>query len=278
MTTTLRPISPLNEAADGARSRTYEVCDNGRSVGTLEVGTDPRFGPASGQLRHLEIAEGDRRRGRGTVAVLAAEEVLRGWGCNRITTTVPAEAPTGLALATAVGYTPGGHNMVKELAEPPDLPTGSSARPLTEAEYPQWLAAERAGYIESWLERNVTREQAESKADADYAKLLPNGPATPGTVLRVLTHDGVARGNIWVSVSKDHGYADGAYVFAVLVDSEHRGQGHGRTLLQIAERETLAAGRDRLGLHVFANNTPAIRLYESLGYRYTHTHLTKSLL
>ena len=35
---------------------------------------------------------------------------------------------------------------------------------------------------------------------------------------------------------------------------------------------------DALGLNVFADNTPALRLYESLGYRPTRYHQYKTLL
>lgn len=80
MTTTLRPTGPIQQGADGARTRAYDVCDNGRPVGAVEIGTDPGFGATAGVLRSLRIDEPNRRRGRGTIAALAAEEVLRGWG------------------------------------------------------------------------------------------------------------------------------------------------------------------------------------------------------
>ena len=84
MTTTLRPSEPLQHAADGARSRRYEVCVNSRPVGAVHLGTDPGFGASVGADRSTCASTSrDRRRGRGTVAALAAEEVLRGWGCRR---------------------------------------------------------------------------------------------------------------------------------------------------------------------------------------------------
>lgn len=61
------------------------------------------------------------------------------------------------------------------------------------------------------------------------------------------------------------------------VAEEYRGRGHGRALMQQAEHITLAAGARSLGLHVFAANTPALRLYESLGYRATQYNLAKNL-
>lgn len=44
-----------------------------------------------------------------------------------------------------------------------------------------------------------------------------------------------------------------------------------------AERVCHAAGARLLGLNVFAGNTPALRLYASLGYRPVEIHLYKPL-
>ena len=92
MTTTLRPTEPLQHSADGGRSRAYDICVNSRRVGSVRVATDPHFGTASGLIEDLRVDEPDRGRGRGTVAALAAEEVLRGWGCTDVKISVPAGA------------------------------------------------------------------------------------------------------------------------------------------------------------------------------------------
>lgn len=47
--------------------------------------------------------------------------------------------------------------------------------------------------------------------------------------------------------------------------------------MHLAEDVTLDAGLGLLGLHVFASNTPALRLYESLGYEVTQYNLAKAL-
>ncbi len=115
MTTTLRPTEPLQrDDADGTRSRRYKVCVNSRPVGGIRLATRPAFGHAVARIEDLRIDEPDRRRGRGTVAALAAEEVVRGWGCRRIEVSVPAEAEAGLRLATALGYLPGSRHLAKE--------------------------------------------------------------------------------------------------------------------------------------------------------------------
>ncbi|MEU0841792.1 GNAT family N-acetyltransferase [Streptomyces sp. NPDC005962] len=281
MTTTLRPTTPERHTDDGGRARSYEVCVNSRPVGSVRLTTDARMGPSVGRIEHLHIDTADRHRGRGTVAALAAEEVLRGWRCTRLVVSVPAQAATALGLAAALGYRERGRNMVKPLAEPPELPPGSAIRAMGETDYPAWHAHEQARYVVSVLKSGLTREQAQTKADTDYARLLPHGLATPGTVLRVLAHGDTDVGTLWIALragEPDAQERGEAFVYSVEVAEEHRGRGHGRTLMLAAERDSVAAGARTLGLHVFGGNTPALRLYESLGYEAVEYHLIKELL
>ncbi|GGZ02133.1 GNAT family N-acetyltransferase [Streptomyces nitrosporeus] len=279
MTTTLRPAGPAEEGADGARTRTYEVCDNGRPVGAVEIGTDPRFGSSAAVLRSLRIDEGDRRRGRGTIAALAAEEVLRGWGCTRISLVVPEGNEAATAFATALGYTPRSRNMAKSLQAPaPALPDGVTERPMTEQEYAAWASTSVEEYARSWIERDVPEDQARLKAERDHATGLPDGLATEGMHFHVLVRGDDVLGHVWVArhSAAPHDAPIG-YVFDVEVREEVRGHGYGRALMHLAEDLTLRAGLGRLGLHVFETNTPALRLYESLGYTTTQYNLAKAL-
>ncbi|MCC3771971.1 GNAT family N-acetyltransferase [Streptomyces sp. UNOC14_S4] len=281
MTTTLRPTAPEQRTAGGGRSRSYDVCVNSRPVGRIDLTTDDRFGPGAGRILRLAIGERDRHRGRGTVAALAAEEVLRGWGCDRVEISVDAEADVALGLAGALGYVERNRSMAKPLTAAARLPEGTEGRPMTDEEFAVWEEQGRADYARSWIDRGVPAEQAHAKAAADHRRLLPEGSATPGTVLRVLTHHGARVGTLWVALCPD-GPDDldepGAYVYKVEVAEEHRGRGHGRSLMLLAETEALEGGATTLGLNVFAGNTPALTLYESLGYRSTAFHLYKPLL
>ncbi|MGW0210678.1 GNAT family N-acetyltransferase [Streptomyces sp. NPDC003233] len=274
MTTTLRPLEPLQQHPDGTRSRRYQVCVNSRPVGELHLGTSPSLGDSVARVIDLRIAEPDRRRGRGTVAALAAEEVARGWGCTQIETLVPASAAIALRLFGALGYTLRNRGMEKRLgATPPGLPPGSSARPMTAAEYEAWHAYESEHYARMWIERGVPEATARAKSRRDHETLLPHGLATDGMIFSVLEHQGARVGTLWVALKDDK-----AFVFDVETDAAHRGRGHGRTLMLLAERQAIEAGRPVLGLNVFAGNTPAERLYESLGYETTTRALSKPLL
>jgi ribosomal protein S18 acetylase RimI-like enzyme len=89
----------------------------------------------------------------------------------------------------------------------------------------------------------------------------------------VLEHEGTAVGTLWT------GPRDGkAFVYKVEADARHRGRGHGRTLMLLAEAQGVAAGLPTIRLNVFEGNTPAERLYESLGYETVTYHLYKNLL
>lgn len=274
MTTTLRPTEPLQRTPDGARSRHYAVCVNSRPVGTLHLATHPVFGPSVAQILDLRVDGKDRGRGRGTVAALAAEEVARSWNCRRIEVAVPAGETGLLRLAGALGYLERNRNMAKPLpAAPPALPEGSVGRRMTEDEYGPWLAHTKEGYARTWVERGVGEEEARRKAERDHAALLPDGVATPDVLLSVLEHAGERVGTLWLAQRPD-----GAFVFDVEVADGHRGRGHGRSLMLLAEADSIAAGATRIGLNVFARNTAALGLYASLGYEPTTYYLYKQLL
>ncbi|MEV0255986.1 GNAT family N-acetyltransferase [Streptomyces sp. NPDC050732] len=274
MTTTLRPTGPLQQSADGGKARTYDVCVNSRPVGSIALATHEVFGPRVCRVRDLRITEPDRGRGRGTVAALAAEEVARGWGCTRIEAAVPAAATAALRLCMALGYVERNRVLRKPLpADAPALPDGVEWRPMAEDEYEPWLAREEDGYVQDWTERGVPEAEARAKARADHARLLPQGLATPDSWVSVLTRHGVRVGTLWVALEDED-----AFVYNVEVAEEHRGQGHGRSLMRVAEAQGRAAGRNRIGLNVFAGNTPALRLYESLGYEPASYYLYKPLI
>ncbi|GHC82728.1 GNAT family N-acetyltransferase [Streptomyces flavofungini] len=274
MTTTLRPSGPLHESSKGAKSRDYDVCVNSRPVGRIKLATHAAFGPGVAEILDLRIDDPDRGRGRATVAALAAEEVARGWGCARIEAIVPAGAPGALALATALGYVERNRLMAKPLPlSPPELPEGTTARAMTEDEYTAWVGHTRAAYAQDWIDRGVPAAQAHAKAEADMSSSLADGLATPGARLSVLAHGDEVVGTLWVAERGSE-----IYVYDIEVRAEHRGRGYGRGLMLLAERQCLEAGKDRVGLNVFAGNTPALRLYESLGYEATAYAVYKPLL
>ncbi|WP_320777823.1 GNAT family N-acetyltransferase [Streptomyces sp. CRN 30] len=274
MTTTLRPAEPLQRDADGTRSRRYQVCVNSRPVGAVHLGTHPVLGDEVARIRDLRIAEPDRRRGRGTVAALAAEEVVRGWGCRRIEAAVPAGAAPALTLATALGYVPVSRLMEKPVGgTPPALPAESRSRPMTEAEFADWSRHRQDAYARERAARGEPEAEAGALVRRGHPAVLPDGAGTAGTTLSVLEHEGTAVGTLWLGEHEGR-----AFVHDVETDERHRGRGHGRTLMRLAEAQAHAAGHPTIRLNVRADNVPAERLYASLGYRTLVHHLYKELV
>ncbi len=279
MTTTLRPTGPLQRDESGATSRTYDVCVNGRPVGVVELATEPGAGPSTGYVRSLRVEEPDRRRGRGTVAALAGEEVLRGWGCTEVRTSVPVEEAGALRLGAALGYTERGRNMLKDVPPaPPPLPAGSEGIPMTEAGFDHWWSHAVVSYAQDWISRGVPQEEAVARSEALHRTLLPDGRATQGAQLYNLTADDTVVGHIWLARRELLPGEHAAYVYDVEVAEPYRGRGHGRTLMLLGERIAHTSGESLIALHVFAGNAPARGLYESLGYRTTHINFVKRLL
>ncbi|KUL35212.1 acetyltransferase [Streptomyces sp. NRRL F-4489] len=276
MTTTLRPAGPEVRHADGRRSRPYDICVNSRRVGGIQLATDARFGPAAGRIEALAVDAPDRHRGRATVAALAAEEVLRGWGCRQIELTVPADAEAAVRLAAALGYTERSRVLARALTRPGPLPDGSADRPMAAEAYPAWRDAAIAEHIRRETAQGMPRERAEWSCPAKHDALLPDGAATPGHVLRVLAHEGADVGTLWLALRLPG--QPGGYAMDVRVAPEYRGAGHGRSLMLVAERETLAAGRASLALNVSPDNAPALGLYRSLGYQISAYRLWKPIL
>jgi ribosomal protein S18 acetylase RimI-like enzyme len=67
------------------------------------------------------------------------------------------------------------------------------------------------------------------------------------------------------------------HILLLYVDPYHRRRGLGSALMQHVESWAIAQGHQQLGLHVFAENIPALALYKSLGYGPQSIFLQKKL-
>jgi RimJ/RimL family protein N-acetyltransferase len=116
------------------------------------------------------------------------------------------------------------------------------------AEPEGWLVAEN-----SW--RSVGEERRYLRTVTRY----------PHAAVFVAESDGrvVAR----LSLARDpHPASSHVADLGLMVAASHRRQGIGRALLDTAFEWARASGVRKLELHVFPHNTPALALYESLGF------------
>ncbi|MET8751809.1 GNAT family N-acetyltransferase [Streptomyces sp. NPDC004667] len=157
-----------------------------------------------------------------------------------------------------------GRNMMRAAAERPELPAGLTVRPLTEEEYPGWLAGEQAAYVADIVRSGaLTPQQARAKSDEDFARYLPQGHRTPGQAFYAMEAEGKVIGTGWVN----HGFLPGVtFGFSLEVYEEFRGRGYGRAAMAVGEWATRQGGDEAMMLNVFGGNEVAMRLYDSAGF------------
>jgi ribosomal protein S18 acetylase RimI-like enzyme len=150
--------------------------------------------------------------------------------------------------------------------------------PMTETELEMHLektipeyAAENvaAGY---WSE-----EEALERSRKAFANLLPQGVKTENNYLfRIqLEESGDKIGMIWMKheTPRPHGF-----IYDIALDEEQRGKGYGKQTMLALEEVARELGLKTIGLHVFANNMAAMKLYKGMGYEVTSQNMTKKLV
>jgi ribosomal protein S18 acetylase RimI-like enzyme len=170
-----------------------------------------------------------------------------------------------------------------------------------------WIARSRADYEEARLRSGESAEIAAENARTSFERNFSGGrPAAGHLVHEVVAVEagaevgagagagdvgpgaggddagagaGVEVGEVvgWIWVGPFAEGSDAWWVWDVEIDEHHRGAGHGRAAMQLAEQEAARHGAATLGLNVFGYNEVARRLYESLGYETTSLQMRKPL-
>jgi len=245
------------------------VDDDGRRAGSLfllpthgsvQLGdlllADPADAPA---VRDL-VVERLRHRGVGTLGIgvttgdPAAEALVDGAGFELVATQMQ------LDLTTA----------------PPPAGSGLTVRPMTPAEVSAYLANTVETFADETMsaDPSLTREAALASSREVHEGLLPQGLDTPGHDLLVGLEATTGRrvGITWLFHEERAGF-----VYDVEVDEAERGKGHGRGLMEAADRHLRGLGMEVLGLNVFGHNHVAHGLYTALGYAVVDRNLNLAL-
>ena len=149
--------------------------------------------------------------------------------------------------------------------------------PMTEAEYADFVERSQRGYAEQIAASgSMDADAAARKATDDFARLLPDGLASPGMHLWTARVGDEPVGIGWIEV-REHPSGTSAYVFDVEVAEQHRGRGLGRALMEALHDAARELGATSISLNVFGQNTTAIRLYDSLGYAVTSQQMKRDL-
>ena len=150
---------------------------------------------------------------------------------------------------------------------------------MSAGEYHESTERGIARHAEEQVARGLwSSERATEEARAEFARLLPQGAETPGFSFEKVLDEatGHAVGETW-SYSRVVGGRPQFWVHWVGIDPPYRGQGFGKATLRALEERARAAGADRIGLNVFADNVVALELYRKLGFEATSVRMAKRL-
>lgn len=138
----------------------------------------------------------------------------------------------------------------------------------------EYLATTFDEYIAELVKSGRTPEEAQANADENRAKAFDGDRTINGNEVFTVQFDGQRIGVLWIG-PRD---GDGAWwIFDIELDPEFRGRGLGRATMLLAEDAVRERGGTTLGLNLFAHNTTARALYESLGYEPMSLQLRKAL-
>ncbi|WP_037678352.1 GNAT family N-acetyltransferase [Streptomyces griseus] len=236
-----------------------EIADAGTRVGYVAVVVAEENGALAGRIGDLRVDAPHAGRGHEQVARDWAEGWCRERGARRLS--VLLTEPGGEWFD---GYGVRGQLRMRRIGSPPEPLDGVTARPMTQAEFTEWLASEKAAYVGDIVRSGaLSPEEAVRKSDRDFAQLIPEGLATPDNTFLVLETARERIGTGWLK----HGYLPGvSYGYSLAVHEQHRGKGYGRAAMAVGERATLAAGDSALMFTVWGGNEVAMNLYTSAGY------------
>lgn len=150
---------------------------------------------------------------------------------------------------------------------------------MTPAEFEAYLPPAIAEYAADRIAAgNWAEAEALSRAQREFADLLPQGIATPNQHLFTIRDAARAQavGVIWLAAMSHFGQPS-AFIYDLRIFDAFQRRGYGMQAMLAVEREAQALGMDRIGLHVFGHNSAAQALYLKLGYAITNINMTKRL-
>jgi ribosomal protein S18 acetylase RimI-like enzyme len=240
-------------------TRLLDVVADGVVVGYVWVRRD-------GDLLALLDADADPQLDGGLGPPLreALLGLARAEGAKRLDTGV-APDQDGLRRAVVAGgeFILMSTNMRLDLALPPDRPDGPrvSLDPMSGVEFDDFMRESERAYVAERAASGEPPEWAARVAREQLATLLPEGRHSRDQHFFTARLDQESFGQLWLATDSPT-----AFVYDVVVGERMRGRGLGRALMVAAERWAHQRGAIGVGLHVFAHNAVARRLYDSLGY------------
>jgi len=136
-----------------------------------------------------------------------------------------------------------------------------------------WLTEFLQMQIEEFAREKVlaghwTQAEARRKSRKSIVRLTGRNPAARGhRFWKGVDAEGMRLGWIWIGpIPGARPTERGRWLYQITIEESLRGRGYGRAMLAATERVLAGEGVDALHLNVFAWNTAARSLYDSMGY------------
>ena len=151
--------------------------------------------------------------------------------------------------------------------------------PMSQEIYDSYIENLLADYSQEHVKSgNWKPEEALARAREQISQLLPDGLQSKDQYLYSLYDDetGENIGVLWFAV-RTQGCKPEAFIYDIMIYEGHRRQGYATSALEVMEARVLELGLHKISLHVFGHNSPAVSLYEKIGYEPTNIMMSKEL-
>ena len=149
---------------------------------------------------------------------------------------------------------------------------------MTASEFGSFSTQSKTNYVNEKMKANgISEAEAQAVADADFARILPDGFHSKDNFLFTLVNENLADvGYLWYCIRGSPNNRK-AFIADILVRENFRGKSYGRAAMLLLETHVSSQGLKHIGLHVFGFNDIAQKLYLSMGYQITDLVMEKSL-
>lgn len=126
---------------------------------------------------------------------------------------------------------------------------------------------------------NWSPEKAEELAKQTMEKLLPEGINTKTHHLySIYDKESNKRiGIIWFKINENGSSNQQMFLYDILINEKYRGKGFGTQTMEKLEEKAKELKCNKILLHVFGHNNPAISLYKKMGYKITNLMMSKEI-